>query len=371
MLRAADWDGEPLDWWAFDAVRRDGAGCDGPSRRRSPAQAASRSSRLPSRLGFRGAPSIRYWEFEDGGSTSSSITAAAHETALMAVLQFAFVYGGDWSSVPIEVPVGSRVTVESVVVRDTFGMRTLVRPAGRDAGPPGGRADAAVDGHRRRDWVAASCRRGSAPVLEGELVEETMLLRDEQANLAWAVELVAPDAAGYPVPWTAVAPPPPDPPPSDTDLPPDRPPLHYRLATDVPRPLVPARAARRPATGSPATGSACCRPGSAAPPRSPRALLLRELADAWAARAGGPARGPPARAPARLRPLGRTARPTSGPRAGPGPAAARARAASCTTLSARSVVGAFSLGPAAAQRQRSCAETRASGLRLCRRSGQP
>jgi hypothetical protein len=68
------------------------------------------------------------------------------------------------------------------------------------------------------------------------------MLRDEQANLAWALELKTADAAGHPVPWTALAPRPPEPPASRSDLPPDRPTLHYRLSSDVPSywfPMVP------------------------------------------------------------------------------------------------------------------------------------
>jgi hypothetical protein len=115
-------------------------------------------------------------------------------------------------------------------------------------------------------------------VIEGELVEETMLLRDELANLAWAVELIAPDAAGNPVPWTTLAPPPPPPPDSKTELPPDRPPLRYRAATDVPDhwfPLVPEGDGTRLAQYRVGVLPS----GTTDPPRLPRALLLRELAD--------------------------------------------------------------------------------------------
>lgn len=196
----------------------------------------------------------------------------------MAVLQFAILYGGDWSSVPIEVPVGWRVGVESVVVRDSFGVRVLVRPAGRTAGHP--------STEQTRLWTATGDADGAllvaprlGPVVEGEPVEETMLLRDEHANLAWAVELIAPDAARRPVPWLALTPPPTEPPPSGTDLPPDRPPLRYRLSSDVPDhwfPLVPEAAGDRLARYRVGVLPS----GSEAPPRLPRALLLREHADA-------------------------------------------------------------------------------------------
>jgi hypothetical protein len=279
VLRADDWDGETLDWWDFDLSAEAAlAASASPAPLTDPAGAPL--TRLPSRLGFRGAPCVRYWEFEDGDVDLVRTTAAAHETALMAVLQFAFLYGGDWSSVPIEVAVGSRVTVASVVVRDAFGFRTLVLPVGSGSARP--------SVSETRLWTATGDASGSllvfprlAPVLEGDVVEETVLLRDEQANLAWAIELVAPDAAGYPVPWSALAPPPAEPPSSSTELPPDRPPLRYRLATDVPRhwfPLVPEAAAGGLRLARYRVG--VLPSGSTQPPRLPRALLLRELADA-------------------------------------------------------------------------------------------
>lgn len=276
VLRADDWDGEELDWFAFDVSKEPPLGA-----KTAPAALTAPGGgplvRLPGRLGFRGAPAVRYWEFEDHAVDLVATSAAAHETALMVVLQFAFVYGGDWSSVPIETPALSHLTVASVVVRDTFGSRRLVRHAGLE---PGKKADELT-----RLWVASDDTEGGLLVaprtgvtLEGELVEESTLLRDEQANLAWAVELVAPDAAGHPVPWTTLEPPPPPPPASNPDLPPDRPVLKYRLSTSVPGnwfPLVPQAAGDRLA----GYRIGVLPSGTAAPPRLPRALMLRELAD--------------------------------------------------------------------------------------------
>lgn len=65
MLRADDWDGEPLDWWAFDRSTETALGAKAaPAPLTGPSGAPL--TRLPSRLGFRGAPSVRYWEVEDG-----------------------------------------------------------------------------------------------------------------------------------------------------------------------------------------------------------------------------------------------------------------------------------------------------------------
>jgi hypothetical protein len=279
VLRADDWDGEALDWWAFDAATETKLGAASAPKQLS-GPGGKPLTRLPGRLGFSGAPGLRYWEFEDAAVNLVAATAAPHESPLMAVLQFAFVFGGDWSSVPIELPVGSRVIVDSVVVTDSFGVRTLLMHAGIDANKP--------DDELTRLWFTSGDASGAfmippslGPRLDGEALEEVAMLRDEQANLAWALELTTADAAGHPVAWTALAARPPEPPESKPDFPPDRPTLRYRLSSEVPShwfPMVPeadsagGRLARYRVGVLPSGGSE--------PPQLPRSLLLRELAAA-------------------------------------------------------------------------------------------
>jgi hypothetical protein len=46
----------------------------------------------------------------------------------MLLSDFALLYGGDWQVAPVQIPFGSVVRIDSVVVTDTFGVRTLVPP---------------------------------------------------------------------------------------------------------------------------------------------------------------------------------------------------------------------------------------------------
>ena len=43
-------------------------------------------------------------------------------------MEFALVYGADWFFVPVPSPVGVLQTITTLVVTDTFGARTLIRP---------------------------------------------------------------------------------------------------------------------------------------------------------------------------------------------------------------------------------------------------
>ena len=52
------------------------------------------------------------------------------------MIEYASSYGNDWFVVPLTLPVGSVTRVDSLVVTDTFGVRSLVRPIGDPALPP-------------------------------------------------------------------------------------------------------------------------------------------------------------------------------------------------------------------------------------------
>jgi hypothetical protein len=93
-------------------------------------------------------------------------------------------------------PVGSLTAVNSLVVTDSFGVRTLLRPIGDRALPrpnwsmyqlaylrrPGA---AAIPGAEANLFFLAPALSRS---LEGAAVEDVLFMRDEMANLAWAIE---------------------------------------------------------------------------------------------------------------------------------------------------------------------------------------
>jgi hypothetical protein len=185
-------------------------------------------------------PAGRWWEFEDARTWFGGVETEAGDLARMLLVDFATVYGSDWFMVPVEVDVGSLVQIESVVVTDTFGQATLIRPTevaraglgptpwrmfGITGGSPGLMAVPPVVGH----------------TLDGPAREEVLFLRDETANMAWAVERKVTGPVGNVVDrydrWRARLAAAPAPGPTAV---PDA--LTYRVDTDVPDhwiPLVP------------------------------------------------------------------------------------------------------------------------------------
>jgi hypothetical protein len=166
---------------------------------------------LPTPVTFRGMPASRLWEFEDASVNFAKVDANPHDLARLLLVEFALVYGNDWFVVPVEIPVGSLCRVASLIVTNTFGERMLI--------PHTTKVDGAASPWRMfclsRDPRLANSTEGDTvdlasqdlfflpPILgiglESAPVEEVLFLRDEMANMAWAVERVVESQTGRPL----------------------------------------------------------------------------------------------------------------------------------------------------------------------------
>jgi hypothetical protein len=180
VLDATAYQGGHLDWHDFDA------GAERPTDGRPVRHWAHHG--LPTRVGYPGMPANRWWELEDGAVSYPSVESDAGDLARMLLIEFATVYGNDWFVAPVDIRFGTLLAIEGVVVIDTFGREMLVSAAEapgwsmfRTSGGPANRI------------VLPSVVSGSA---EGAPVEEVLLIRDEMANMAWAIERTVSGAAG-------------------------------------------------------------------------------------------------------------------------------------------------------------------------------
>ncbi|MEU5257039.1 hypothetical protein [Streptomyces longwoodensis] len=186
VLSAAEYPGGRLDWFAFD--HRPGATLGAPS---DPPQQVVRTV-LPTVASYPGMPATRWWEMEDARVYWGGLTAERTDLARLLLAEYATSYANDYFLVPLELPAGTVTRVTSVVVTDTFGERVLLPPAPQDWSlfrPSVLGASGAAD--------LLLLLPGAVDALEGEPVEEVLFLRDEGANLAWAVEQAVAGAAGH------------------------------------------------------------------------------------------------------------------------------------------------------------------------------
>jgi hypothetical protein len=194
---APDWEGGRLDWHAFD--RDPGTTLTGAS---STQAQKGDDVRVPVEATYPGMPLARWWAFEDASVALGAVDAGPDDLARLLLLDFALLYGNDFFLLPLTLPVGSLTTVDSLVVTDTFGIRTLIEPA---------------HSHPSRPWTAwtlsdTADAAGVSPgpsglllvptladALTSEPLERIRLLRDEMADLVWAVERELRDQAALPV----------------------------------------------------------------------------------------------------------------------------------------------------------------------------
>lgn len=187
VLNAPDFPGGHLDWYSFDmeAVQ------DGQLPTTNPAQITAQTCNfLPNHITFRGMPDPRWWNFEDAVTDFGQLDAEHVDLAKLLVMEFALVYGNDWFSVPVPTPWGSLERVTTLVVTDTFGVRTLIRPAEQttvNAGEsPWSMFKLTGSNGQRSDFIILASTLGVTD--DADAVEEVLFLRDDQAAMAWGVE---------------------------------------------------------------------------------------------------------------------------------------------------------------------------------------
>jgi hypothetical protein len=179
-----------LDWSDFDVNVETTLGAQSDQKFKSIVRTV-----LPAPVSFRGMPAARFWEFEDARVEYGLVPVGSTDLAQLMMIDYAGSFGNDWFVIPLDLPVGSLTAVNSLVVTDTFGVRTLLRPLGDPAITPPNWSMFQHSFLRR----AGTDVRGIAPNLfflapalgrsvQSAPLEEVLFMRDEMANMAWAIE---------------------------------------------------------------------------------------------------------------------------------------------------------------------------------------
>jgi hypothetical protein len=179
-LTADEYQGGMLDWYAFDmAAPTPAAG--------APADAATLSF-LPTGIDFAGMPSARFWEMENSRTEFGRIDANTNDLAKLLLAEFVLLFSNDWCVTPLELNIGTFSRIDGVLVTDVFGDQTWVRAANRGAG---------ASWHNWSMYLLTGDDDQSpglflAPALtstvEAPPIEQVQFIRDEMANMVWAIE---------------------------------------------------------------------------------------------------------------------------------------------------------------------------------------
>ena len=190
-----------LDWYNLD-IHQDQSGLDlapasGPV---ANTEGSITHTFIPTNNSFGGMPHPRWWTFEDWKTDLSFVKPDKPDLNKLLLLDFILVYANDWFMLPITLPTGSVANVDGLMVTNVFGESTWVEPAGSGSDEDWQRWNMYSMSVRGSEEVPADLSLAVLPVarkvLESKALEEVFVLRDETANMVWAVEAQVPLATG-------------------------------------------------------------------------------------------------------------------------------------------------------------------------------
>src|SRR5581483_540976 len=149
---------------------------------------------IPGRLDYPGAPNPRWWQLEDRAVDIGGFAPDRSHFATMLLLDVTLAHADDWFSFPVPPPhdpvadpsSGVLVALGNVTARDSFGQVWPLQPP--PASGPGAWSlfhTAGLDVSQLVVWpIAVAPQTGTA-------LDDVLIGVDEDANLAWALELRA------------------------------------------------------------------------------------------------------------------------------------------------------------------------------------
>jgi hypothetical protein len=199
VLTAEEYSQGHLDWYNLDVSRsRKTLGAVNtvlPDPRKTVVQ-----SLIPAPIVYDGMPNTRWWAFEDRRVNFGAVSPSTTDVGTLMFLEFGLVFANDWYLIPLVLPAGSLARVRGIAVTTVFGERFWIDAAG---------AGASNDWQRWGLFTLSPAATESAPVdtsllllpttgkvQEGRPFDEVALVRDEVANMVWAVEKTVPLATG-------------------------------------------------------------------------------------------------------------------------------------------------------------------------------
>ncbi len=200
VLAAEEYFQGHLDWYSFDIARREHLALAEGQTLDEDVIRTHTFTFLPTEARFGGMPNTRWWEFEDRKINFGEIDAHTTDLGTLLLVEQGLVYGNDWLVTPFVAPAGSLCEVKAVVVKDVFGDRTLVLPAGRgqdDSWQRWAMFNLSVEGVGGAADTRLFLPPATPHLLEGPPVEKVNLLRDEMANFVWGVEALLPSGLGH------------------------------------------------------------------------------------------------------------------------------------------------------------------------------
>ena len=197
-LSAPDYQSGHLDWYSFDSAVV----------KNLPTKKQESEYFSPVNVSFASMPDKRLFSFEDSQIDLSMMDVDTADLLKLMLLDFSLVSGSDWYTIPLEMEVGELCWIEKIEVQDVFGITTTIKNDGSKG--------AILSENPLNVWDLFKIRNHHVTAydpkdhflfippaatlrMESEPIEELLFLRDEYANMVWALEQKIPNGLGKPV----------------------------------------------------------------------------------------------------------------------------------------------------------------------------
>jgi hypothetical protein len=196
-LNAGEYPGGRLDWSDFD-LRINAGGSTGTS---VPVVAGEEKADvfLPTIVSYRGMPNPRFWQMEEGTMDYGKIEQSPAGVVGLLLAEYGLNYSNDWFLLPWPVKTNTVCGMQGILVNDVFGQRNFVAPVSMT--PDAQWQQFALFTHSRNNQTASAQQLFYLPAVTGAVqsadpLERIYFMRDEMANLMWAIEDVVPAETG-------------------------------------------------------------------------------------------------------------------------------------------------------------------------------
>lgn len=198
ILNAKEYQAGKLDWYSFN-LSDESTSSDNNRQEYLPGSPADPIIRtkteefLPSKLSFKGAMSSRWWEFDDAIIDLKNIRTERNDITKILTVNHLVTFTHDWQIIPLELPVGSITEIDNIEIIDAFGdnyhIESLSDPSNCSFFTLNLKGSLfSLDMETRLLIPPVVAKR-----MESKPIEEVMFVRDEMANMVWAIEKIAPD----------------------------------------------------------------------------------------------------------------------------------------------------------------------------------
>lgn len=280
VLDASHYQEGRLDWYSFELDQR-GAPIETDPPTAPPIGVPNKPiSFLPAPVTFKGMPNPRFWEMEDREINFGNLNAKTTDHLLLLFAEMGLIYGNDWFVIPYSMQANTLCEIKGLVITDVFGDRTLVQAA--DEGDESKWQRWSMFNLSNKDEMGTYNRQffltaALTHVLESEPLEQVNFMRDEMANMVWAVEERIPDATGVGIDGndaadkTGIQPPP---------IPASTASIRYVLGTTVPENWIPFLPVHEPGSVQQIRFQRAAMPKLGTPPKEvikAKGVLLNEV----------------------------------------------------------------------------------------------